>query len=216
VAFLVFKVVQGVKQKAEEQRTALRLLGFEPVADPVREYAALVDLSRRGRDAGRFRVDNLRERRASDHRVLLFDLTDTDEDDDRPSQLAVTSPRLSLPRFMLFPRLASEGRLAAFANSLLEKVMSREGRVVSFPDDDAFSRRYTLVGPDEDELRRFFDQERRAELAEREGLMIDGTSDSFAIDRLRIGNPRRRTDVADISERVEEAERLLRVLSRRG
>jgi len=214
VAFLVFKVVQGVKQKAEERRMALRLLGFEPVSDPVPEYAALIDLCRRGRDPNRFRIDNLRERRGSDHRVLLFDLADTEDQNDRPSQLAVRSRRLSMPRFMLFPRLPSEGRLAAFANTLLEKVMSKEGQVVSFPDDDAFSRRYTLVGPDEDAVRRFFDRERRAELAETEGLTIDGASDSFAIDRLRIGTHHRRTDVSDVSERVEEAERLLRLFSR--
>jgi len=213
VAFLVFRILQYARQKREERRLALRLVGFEPATGAsAGDRSALIDLCRPEKAAGRFEVENLLERRGADHRIFLFDLRDAQRDEGRSAVLAVTSPRLAMPRFKVFPRIEPEGRLVALANAVIEKMIALEGTVVSF-DDSAFSRRYTVAGADEGEIRRFLDGDRRARLAEREGLMIDAEGRSFAVDRLRFGRGKDPADVADVTQRVEEAERLLRLFA---
>jgi hypothetical protein len=217
VAFVVFKVVQHVRQRREERRAALRSLGFEPVSATDPEVVArVVELCTRWK-GDHYRVDNVLERKGSDHRVLLLDLHDVSGENHHPALLVVTSRRLDLPRFTLSPRIEMGGRLAAFANAILEKVVSHQGKKVSFPMHPSFERRHFVSGPNEDEIRRFFTDSRLAALAEKQHLLIEAGEDVFTVDRLYLrGRQPGTSDLTDVSERVEEAESLLRLFSARG
>jgi hypothetical protein len=216
VAFLVYRVVLHLKQKNEERRAALRSLGFEPMAPADRDVLdAVVDLCRRWRGDS-YRVDNVLQRKGSDHRLLLFDLHDDSGENHHPRLLAVMSGRLALPRFTLYPRLEMEGRLAAFANTLLEKLVGHQGTTVSFPHHPSFERRHFVRGQDEDEIRRFFDDERLDALAQKQYLMIEAGGDAFTVDRIRLSGQPSGSDLADVAERADEAESLLRLFSKRG
>jgi hypothetical protein len=216
VAFFIYTGVQHVKRKSEERRAALRSLGFEPMAPADRGVLdAVVDLCRRFKGDS-YRVDNVLQRKGSDHRLLLFDLHDNSGENHHPGLLAVMSRRLALPRFTLYPRLEMEGRLAAFANTLLEKVVGHQGRMVSFPHHPAFDRRYFVRAQDEDEIHRFLDAERLDALAPKQYLVIEAGGDAFTVDRIRLSGRARGSDLADVAERVEEAEGLLRLFSKRG
>lgn len=215
VAFAVFKVARHMKQKNEERRATLRSLGFEPMAPADRDVLdAVVDLCRRFKGDS-YRVDNVLQRKGSDHRLLLFDLHDISGENHHPGLLAVMSRRLDLPRFTLYPRLEMEGRLAAFANTLLEKVVGHQGKTVSFPHHPSFDRRYFVRGRDEDEIRRFFDDERLDALTPKQYLMVEAGGDAFTVDRIRLPGRATGSDLADVAERVEEAQSLLRLFSRR-
>lgn len=214
VAFVVYRIVQHVKQKSAERRAALRSLGFEPVSASDREaVSSIVDVSRRWK-GDHYRVQNLLERRGSDHRLFLFDLNDTSGDNHHPNLLAVRSRRLELPRFTLYPRLDMEGRLAALANAVLEKLVGHQGKRVGFPDHPSFDRRHFVSGPDEDEIRRFFDDHRLDALAEKQYLMVEGGADAFTLARLRLPGRPQVSDLTEVAERVQEAESLLRLFSR--
>jgi hypothetical protein len=216
VVFFVYRVVAHFRQKSAEHRAALRSLGFEPVSSSDREVvSSIVDLSERWK-GDHYRVENLLERRGSDHRLFLFDLNDPSGDNHHPGLLAVMSRRLELPRFTLYPRLDMEGRLAAFANTLLEKLVGHQGKTVGFPAHPKFDGRHFVRGSDEDEIRRFFDDDRLDALAEKQYLMIEAGGDAFTVDRLNLRGQKRAPDLAEVAERVQEAEGLLRVLSKRG
>jgi len=53
-------------------------------------------------------------------------------------------------------------------------------------------------------------------LAEIQHLMIEAGGDAFTVDRLQPGGRLRGSGLTDASERVEQAESLLRPFSRRG
>jgi hypothetical protein len=213
-AFLVYRIVLHVRQKSAERRAALRSLGFEPVPSSDGEVVStIVDLCKRWR-GDRYRVDNLLERRGSDHRLLLFDLHDTSADNDHPGLLAVISRRLDLPRFTLYPRLEMEGRLAAVTNAVLEKLVRHQGKTVAFPAHPSFDRRHFVSGGDEGEIRRFFDEDRLAALAEKQYLMIEAGGDCFIAGRVYLRGRPSDSDLDDVSQRVGEAEELLRLFSR--
>jgi hypothetical protein len=72
-----------------------------------------------------------------------------------------------------------------------------------------------VSGSDESEIRRFFDDERLSALAETESLLVVASGDTFTVERFGLGDRPRPSEVARVAERVEEAEALLRVLSKR-
>jgi len=216
VAFLVFKLVQHVKQQNEERRASLRLLGFEPLTPAdADQLDKLKDLCRRFKGDS-FRIDDVMLRNGSDHRLLLFDLTDTSGDNDSKQQLAVVSRRLALPRFTLYPRLELEGRLAAFANSVIEKLVGHGGKTVRFSSHPAFERRHFVKGEDEDAIRRFFDAARLEALAAKQYLMLEAGGDGFTVGRVQLPGQAQGPERADLAERVREAEELLRLFSAHG
>jgi hypothetical protein len=217
VAFVVYRIVLHVRRKSAERRAALRSLGFEPIhSDDPEVVSTIVDLCKRSK-GDHYRVDNLLERRDSDHRLLLLDLHDTSGDNHHPGLLAVTSPRLDLPRFTLFPRLETEGRLAAVANALLERLVRHQGKPVGFSSHPAFDGRHFVTGPDEEAIRRFLDEDRLGALAQKQHLVIEAGGNAFTVDRLNLrGGQRGGSDLTDVAGRVEEAEGLLRLFSAHG
>jgi hypothetical protein len=213
LAALLVWIVLHARQKSAERRAALRSLGFAPVPSSDAEVVStIVDLCKRSRGDS-YRVDNLLERRGSDHRLLLFDLHDTSGDNDHPGLLAVMSRRLDLPRFTLYPRLETEGRLAAVANAVLEKLVRHQGKTVAFPAHPSFDRRHFVSGGDEGAIRRFFGEDRLAALAEKQYLMIEAGGDCFTVGRVYPRGRPSGSDLDDVSQRVEEAEELLRLFS---
>jgi len=215
VAFGILKAVQAESQRREERDQALRALGFWPAEAPDPGLVPrLVALHRRSRRQN-LRVENLRERRGADGTLYLFDLRDRSGKNSRVRHgtLAVLSARLRLPRFSLSPRIDREGRLAAVANLLLEKLTRGSGERVAFPGHAELERRYSVRGPDPEAIRRFFTDDRLRWLAERPHWMVEAEGDLFTFARFRLESRGRAGEDLDLPDRIEKALELLRHLS---
>lgn len=215
IAFLVYKGTAFAKQRKEERRRGRRTLGFEPLDSPPAEVAEriLAMHHRGGLRGGKLR--EVFERRGSADRFYLFDLVDGSGDGRRERVVAVSSPRLHLPRLTLSPRLEGDGRLAALGNLVLKKMAERHGHAVDLASHSRFARRHFVSGPDEASIRRLLNEDRLDRLAEMDPMAFEGEGGLFTLQRVRLGRRRSGTDREDVSASVALAEELLRLFATR-
>ena len=206
VAFLIYKGVAAAREKEEEKRRGRRALGFEPLSPPPTEVAEPILALHKGKKMG-----DVFERKGSADRLYLFDLTNQSGDSSPRETIAIFSRRLRLPRLTIFPRLEGDGRLAALGNFVLKKLAQRGGRAVDL-SHLRFARRHFVSGPDEAAIRQFLTEGRLDRLAEMEHMAVAGEGGLFTCQRVQIGRRKRRADRTEVSESVQRAEELLRVL----
>lgn len=210
VAFLIYKGVAAARAKKEEERRHLRALGFEPLDSPPPRVADPI-LALHGGKSGH-RLDNVFERPGSADRFYLFDVRSSSGDSSREGGIAVFSSRLQIPRLTIFPRLEGDGRVAALGNLVMKKLSRLQGGTVDFAAHPRFAKRHFVSAPDEAAVRRFLTQPRLDRLAELDHMALKGEGEVFTYQEVRFVRPRRETGRDEVSERVQKAEELLRVL----
>jgi hypothetical protein len=212
VAFLIYKGTAAARARKEERRRDLRALGFEPLDSPPPEVAdPILALYGHGGKSGH-KLDNVFERPGSADRFYLLDLKSSSGDSSQEGVIAVFSPRLRMPRLTIFPRLEGDGRLAALGNLLMKKLSQRHGGAVDFAAHPRFTKRHFVSGPDEAAIRRFLTGDRLDRLAELEHTALEGEGALFTYQKFRFPRHGGGTDREQISEHVQQAEQLLRLL----
>jgi hypothetical protein len=165
VGGVVYLAIRHERAARQELRDAVRDLGFiaagatHDLLDRVTEvYAATRPHHHAG--SAKYRLGNVFVRRTGDGEVYLFDLTDTA---DRESSLverqavAVVSPRLRLPPFLVIPRLRGEGAMPAMANRALTYLAKHAGTPVEFPSHPHSGEQFIVTSPEPDATRRFLE-----------------------------------------------------------
>jgi hypothetical protein len=187
-------------------------LGFTPIdPDPelVRKITRLYsDIRATGPNgAGEsYELQNVFGKRMLDGELYLFDLVNTSGEDDSYTEVqavAVVSPHLALPAFMLTPRSDMEGVVSMLGNQLLAWVISKFGNPVEFPESPQFERRYLVSSPDPGGVRRFLDEERLHRLAKTRLMGVHAGGDLFTVARIDLSA--RSLTQEMISERVSQA-----------
>ncbi len=185
---VVFAMVRAEYKAQDKKARISRSLGFRPL-EPGPELAGKITglylaLRKKGSPtaAGDYRLENVFAKPFPDGQMLLFDLLDTSGEDDsflERQAVAVSSPWLDLPPFLVFPRAYQEGALAQMANKALDWLMSLMGQPVAFPESPEFEGRYLVSSPDPEAARRFLDGHKLRRLANTRLLTIHAGGDIF-------------------------------------
>lgn len=210
VAFVIYKGVAVARAQKEEKRRHLRALGFELLDAPPPQVADPI-LALHGGKSGH-RLDNVFERPGSADRFYLFDVRSSSGDGSRQGGIAVFSPRLQIPRLTIFPRLEGNGCVATLGNLIIKKLSRLQGGTVEFAAHPRFAKRHLVSASDEAAARRFLTEGRLDRLAELDHMALRGEGGVFTYQEVRFVRRRNETGRDEVSERVQKAEELLRVL----
>jgi hypothetical protein len=213
VAGFVAVAVRAYRASQSEFLAAVRDLGFTPAGAVPDLEARLVSLytppARTGNSSPDFKVEKVFRKRTGEGEMFVFDLVDTSGDGSTRTEqqaVAVVSPRLDLPAFVVMPRIDSSSVLAPVTNRMLSWVASTYGTPVELPGDPAFSKHYLVSARDPDAVRRFLDPDRMRRLAEVQHAALHAGGDVFTVSTLRTGRlPVRRK----LGERMDYAARIL-------
>ena len=115
----------------------------------------------------------------------------------KQSVVLVRSPALRMPQFTISP----EG----FFHRVLEMFGAKD---IDFEEDREFSDLFLLQGTQEQEVRSFFNAERRNEFANHANMHLESQADSFLYYR-----PRHRWNADGIKQAMEQAFEVYRILS---
>jgi len=212
IALVITGIVRSSRAERKRRSEIARVLGFTPI-EPTPEFNAMIDglyaklrVKRESDDGERYRLSNVFGRHSADAETFLFDLVDRSGDDEsRTGRQAVliVSAHLDMPSFMLFPRSDVGGVLSKLGNRLLQRLISRWGDPVEFPDAPDFERRYIVTSPEPDAVRRFLDADRLGRLAKTRLLNIHAAGNMFSLSRVDF--PAQPDTAETVSERLDLA-----------
>jgi hypothetical protein len=161
---------------------------------------------REDREGLEYELKNVFSKRMSDGEMFIFDLIDTAGDDNTCTEkqaVAIVSPHLKLPTFIIMPKAGADGAGSRVANKVLGWMMANFGSPVEFPQSPEFGRRHLVSSPDPDAARLFFDGNKLRRLAECRYIGVHAGGDVFTISRLdMVTKP---VTTQSLAERVDQA-----------
>ncbi len=186
---------QAIAQTVEE--LGLRLASDLDESD--RDFFDACQLAQQGHSR---QVSNVIVADSGELRMVLFDYvykisSGKNSTTYRQSVVIVRSPTLRMPQFTLSP----EG----FFHRILEMFGTKD---IDFEEDRPFSDRFLLHGTQEQEVRNFFNAQRRRQFANHANLHLESRAGSFLYYR-----PRYRWDADKIKQAMEQAFEVYRILS---
>lgn len=194
------------------RRQMIQALGFTPIEPPPELSQKIFQLydnirGQRNRSAReKYRLRNVASKTLPDAEMYIFDLIDTsgsDSDTVEQQAVAILSPHLSLPAFILYPKADTEGPLTNLSNRVLNWVVSKFGDPVAFPEHPEFERKYLVSSPDPASTRQFLDDTRIHRLEHTRLLTIQAGDDLFTLTHMEI--PQKPISQESLGERVNLA-----------
>jgi hypothetical protein len=216
---LVFALVASRRQGKETQRLA-RQLGFMPPVGPDETFMQRVRELYRPTSVRR--VSNLMKKVEGIGSLYIFDVMTSETARPYNSEnsgtsetrnIAILSPYLDLPPFLLMQRMAAPGALGQALDNLIATGASWAGfsEYDLVPPD--FNLRYALYVREDPRVERVFTSEALSALAQREHLVARGENDLLVVNNYDV---RRGTnlDEQSFAAHVEEAKRVFEILSK--
>ncbi len=190
---IVAWMIRSERHDREAKLQISRSLGFTPM-DPtpelVRKMTQLcrnIRVNRDHTDEAKYEMQNVSSKRLPDGEMLIFDLITTsggESDYTEKQAVAIISPVLNLPTFVIFPKADIDGGIAKVGNQVIAWAMSKMGDLVEFPQSPEFSQRYLVSSPDPSSTRQFLDDGRLQGLAKTRLIQTQAGGDIFTLSRV--------------------------------
>lgn len=180
---LVVFIFRSSRQANKSERLLVTQLGFTPIEPDATMIAKLTALYQQDRPGHHLKLQRVAQRAIPEGNLLLFDMVDTDGEEDTwlaNYAVAVISPRLNLPHFVLYPKAGQDTWLANLAGRVVEWAVARLGEPVPFPEYPEFQQRYAMIANEPDAVRHFFTKTRLEQLAQTRYYAIRASNDLFA------------------------------------
>lgn len=216
VGWVVFAAIRAEQQKRRDLLEAARNLGFTPAASDPGLAARLTELyvhtPSKSKHSAKppYKLQNVFKKRMSEGDVFIFDLVDTSGDDSSQTEkhaVAIVSPRLDLPRFVMLPRIGGSSALAPVANKVLAWVARNYGSPVDFPHAPEFAQHFMVCSVDPEATRRFLSGDRLRRLAEMRNVGMHAGGHMFTVTHYAMST--REPVRQKLRERVDDAMRIL-------
>lgn len=189
VVYIIYSERKGRAAKIELSRS----LGFSPIDPEPELIQRIVRLYQNLRKNGhapaddQFQLQNVACKRLPDYDLFIFDLLNRSGDEDsyiEDGALAVVSPHLELPTFLVFPKADIEGTLSFMGNKFLTWIFTKVGNPIEFPECPEFERRYLVSSPDPAGTCQFLNESRLHQMAKTRLMSIQAGGDLFTISRV--------------------------------
>jgi hypothetical protein len=209
---IVYLMVRSERKAKVSKLQISQSLGFTPIdpdPDLLRKMNHLNENIRANLKIpadGKFELQNVSRKRLADGEMFIFDLINTSGDSDSYSEkraVAIISPSLNLPHFMIFPRAVIDGSIADLANKFLDWLMAKVGNPVEFPEYPDFEGRYLVSSLDPEATRLFLDSSKLRRLANTKHYGIHAGGDMFTLSSLHMSTGTLSLEM--MSERVSQA-----------
>ena len=211
VVYIIYSERKGRAAKIELSRS----LGFSPI-DPEPELIQKIvwlyqNLRKNGHPPAddQFQLQNVACKRLPDYDLFIFDLLNRSGDEDSYTEdgaLAVVSPHLKLPTFMVFPKADIDGKLSLMGNKFLTWIFTKVGNPIGFPECPEFERRYLVSSPDPAGTRLFLNESRLHQMAKTRLMSIQAGGDLFTVSRVdQFTKPVNDNDKETMSTRIQLA-----------
>lgn len=216
VGWIVFAAIRAQQHSRRELLDAARDLGFTPADTSPEFLARLADLYARPSPGAKqpalksYKTGDVFRRRLPEGEMFIFDLVDTSGDQNNRTEkqaVAVVSPRLDLPRFVLLPRIGAGSAFAPVVSRVLSWLARHYGNPVEFPHVPEFAQHYLVSSPDPEGTRRFLTPDRLHRMAEIRNMGMHAGRDMFTLTHYDLAGrvPARQR----LRERVDHATRIL-------
>lgn len=185
--FLVYRMVISSNREKEHKAQKAYLLGFsadEPSQDLLDWIFSVYPEQE---NTTRYVIKNVYRKVMLNGEMVIFDLIDTGGDEDsylENQAVAVISPELDLPKFVLHPQVDMPGWASQMANRLMRKVVGRYGELVEFPESPDFQKKYLLTSDEPERIRSFFQPQLLNQLAQTSLLGIRARGNVFTLSSL--------------------------------
>ena len=150
-AGIVYLMIRAAKKDRAWKAEMARSLGFQPIEKPDQALTGrIIALHRHGKNSS-FSLHNVFVRNTPEGQLYLYDLDDNSGEDSSliaRMGVAIVTPGRELPRFIIFPRINMDSKLASFANRAIEWLASRSMEKVVMDDCPDFEQRYMVTADD--------------------------------------------------------------------
>ncbi len=214
IGLFILAIRSGRQEKRNKQAWAASL-GFSPHEPDQALAEKIAALYRTRRGSGPHVLRNVSRKTIPGGVMYLFDLVDTGGDSDSTAErqaVAVVSPDLRLPQFLLLPRMDEQQRLGKVANRMIAWGANLGGDMLTFPEYPAFDRRYLVVAREPQAVQDFFDDSIAAFFAGTEMYTLHAGEDTFTFAEIRYGVQKLGAEI--LAARVSKAMDIYRVLGK--
>lgn len=209
---VVYGMITSARKETAAKAQMAAMLGFSPCSPDPALLAQFLSLYP-NRQLAHSEFKNVFRKVFPDGEIYLFDLTDTSGSESTRVEnqaVAVLSPRLDLPPFMIYPLAGVQGWAAGLANRVMRFVAGKIGTPVEFPEVPEFQSRYLLSSWDPVSARQFFEPQMIRQLAQTSLLSIDGSGSLFIL--ASFDPTMRKLDQQSLSNRVNQALEVFSIL----
>jgi hypothetical protein len=219
LAFFAFTLYLGInsgRAGSESKRKLAQSLGFTLIEPDDRLNEKISNLYQHKSQNKKYQLRHISRKMLPDGEMLLFDLIETSGDDDSITEqqaVAIISPHLDLPGFVLHPKVDAEKyMIGGLANKLIRWATTFVGEPVDFPKFPEFQNKYIVSSLDSEPVRRYFDSSLAQALARTSMYRIYAGGDTFTFSQLstQVKAPNRES----LSQRINQALDMYRLLSK--
>ena len=213
---MIYFTIQSSRKDVEIKQQTAQSLSFSPIQADPKLTGEIAKLYRRPRSHANYEIRNVSRRVIPDGEMYLFDLVDTSGEDDswlERQAVAIVSPYLNMPPFVLFPKTDQKYMLSGLVNKVLEWGMSFVGTPVEFSDYPEFNARYILASEEStDWIRGFFDQDMAQYFSRTQMFTLHAAGNIFTFSEMGTNFDTR--DQGIMSQRVNHALDIFRLLQK--
>ena len=205
--FGFYYILTSEKKRREKKRLLLQSLGFHAVVHPDPELVEQLQSLYKKRPHQKKRIDNMHFRKEGAGEIFIYEVWDEtgkDNDLDEAYGMAVCSPYLDLPRFTLFPKADIPGKMAALANRMLERLVPQDQHIIKFEKHDSFTKRYLLLGNEEERIRHLFSENIITHLSTTGMWHVEGSGKLFTFSKFHFQGNTKSSKSADINLKLQE------------
>ena len=215
IIFFMFRAEYRGRQKKRQLSRAMGFTPLDPSPELIQKITTLYHALRvkpSAASANIFELQNVATKQLPDGTMFLFDLLDTSGEDNsyvENQAVAISSPHLTLPYFLVFPKTDHEGRLAEMANQFLSWLIARFGQPIDFSQYPKFHSRYIVSSPAPETTRLFLDERKIRRLANTRLLTIYAGEQLFTC--TQIGDTATPISRAGLTARIQQAHALFSI-----
>jgi hypothetical protein len=189
---IVAWMIIGARQQQAYHAGLVQSLGFTPIEEP--DPSLLVQITSVHPRFGtpNYKLKNVARRSFPYGALYLYDLLDTGGESTSTVEnfaIAIVASGTDLPRFITYPRLEVGGKLAGWANQLIESLIESQGFIEldleGYPD---FEQKYFLFGEDEAAIKALFGAPLVGMLVREANINISANGDIISISRTDFKN----------------------------
>jgi hypothetical protein len=215
-ALLFYLAVRSVRAHDASRRQVAQALGFAPEEPDAALQAGITGLYQTARGDKQFELRFVSRKPVLDGEMYLFDLLETSGEDDSYTEqqaVAIRSPALNLPHFILYPKVDEDkSLLGGMANKVIAWGLKFYGTPVDLPEYPELQEKYIVTAPDPQPVRRFFDDRLASTLAGIDLAQMHAGGELFTFSQMQV--PIKEPDVANVARTIELAQALSRVLKK--
>ena len=211
--FIVYLMISHEKKELAKKVQIALALGFSKV-EP--DQALLDQITRaypHPKTNVRYELKNVFRKIIADGEVVIFDLNNTASEEDGQVEnqaVAIISPRLNLPHFVIHPLADTEGWATNLANRVMRMAVARSGVLVEFPESADFHKKYLLTSLDPSAAQHFFEPQMLHHLAQTHLLNINANENIFTL--TSIDPTRKSFDQQSMADRINQAMQIFQIL----